>query len=155
MRLYFVRHGLAGDGNPSDPNDHLRPLTEDGIRKMEATAKRFLDFGITPAVIYTSPLTRALQTAEIVAKALKCPLEQVDLLKPGFNEIGLQSLISRHQIDADVMLVGHGPDMGLVIGKAINGGDITMKKGGLARVDVLRRTPLQGTLVWLLPPKVQ
>jgi hypothetical protein len=40
------------------------------------------------------------------------------------------------------------------VSKLISGGEIVMKKGGLARVDLFSRAPLRGALVWLFAPKV-
>jgi phosphohistidine phosphatase len=53
-----------------------------------------------------------------------------------------------------MMLVGHEPDFSLTISALTGGGRILLKKGGLARVDLTSSEPLQGELVWLLPPKV-
>jgi phosphohistidine phosphatase len=52
------------------------------------------------------------------------------------------------------MLVGHEPDFSLIISALTGGGKVILKKGGLARVDITATAPLQGDLVWLLPPKI-
>ena len=64
--LYLVRHEEADDGSP----DEYRALTGRGRRRMHATARllaREID-GVD--LVYTSPLVRAVQTAEIVVSEL-------------------------------------------------------------------------------------
>src|SRR2546422_9320334 len=72
MELYFLRHGKAVEPGSSGGggDDFSRPLTERGIDEMEAEAQAFELLGLKPDVILTSPLLRAKQTAEIVAKRL-------------------------------------------------------------------------------------
>ena len=52
------------------------------------------------------------------------------------------------------LVVGHEPDFSGTISALIGGGSVVMKKGGLARIDVVSRHPLRGSLVWLIAPKV-
>lgn len=152
MRLYFLRHGVAEDHSP-EKEDAARRLTAEGIKKLERAVRCFAEYEVSPVVIYTSPLERALQTAQIMNAHLPSRMEITPLLAPGFNEKSLQQLLGHH-MDEDVMLVGHEPDFSQTISKVIGGGNVTMKKGGLARVDVLTKVPLQGTLLWLLAPQV-
>ncbi len=50
------------------------------------------------------------------------------------------------------MVVGHEPDFSAAVAELIGGGDIVLKKGGLARVDVTVPVTGGGELVWLLTP---
>ena len=152
MRIYFLRHGIAEERGTGKP-DSERQLTAEGIQKLKAGAKYFEALGVEPAVVYTSPLIRAHQTAEIVAKHLACPMEIKRELSPGFDNMDLGNLLRDHRDEA-IMVVGHEPDFSYTINRIISGGDIKMKKGGLARVDLITRAPLRGILVWLLPPRV-
>src|SRR5512138_3566793 len=70
MRLYVLRHGLAGDRTKWQGDDAERPLTAQGKKKMASEAKRFRELGISPDTILTSPLVRAYQSAEIVGDEL-------------------------------------------------------------------------------------
>jgi phosphohistidine phosphatase len=148
MRLYFLRHGLAADREdwPAE-EDFARPLTARGQDQLKRTAETLAALDLRLDVILTSPLTRALQTAEIVAKRLDMldRLVPDQRLSPGF-EVG--------QLSANLMLVGHEPDFSQTISALIGGGTIVCKKGGLARVDVPSGTQLAGELVWLIPPSV-
>ena len=114
-------------------------------------AKFLRKLKVRSAQILSSPLPRARQTAQIAAEHLELELrEEVDL-GPGFNLSKLRKIISR-QSGADLMLVGHEPDFSAVI-RALTGGEVKLKKGGLARID-LPEGAERGRLVWLLPPKV-
>jgi phosphohistidine phosphatase len=64
MKLYFVRHGLAGQSGDY-LNDGERPLTEEGRAKTAKIAQRLGQLGVKFDLILTSPLVRAVQTAEI------------------------------------------------------------------------------------------
>lgn len=105
--------------------------------------------------ILTSPLTRAAQTAEIVAEGLDMMdlLEDDPRLEHGFNAHSLAEIVADHDEAEGLMLVGHEPSFSLTIESVIGGGSIVCKKGSLARVDLSDAGPLAGELVWLIPPK--
>ena len=155
MRLYFLRHGLADREEWSGP-DFERPLTKRGKVFMERSADTLADLDLDLDLILTSPLARALQTAEIVANRLDMvdQLVQVEQLAPGFGLDELAHLLHTHSDAEAIMLVGHEPDFGEVIGALIGGGQVICKKGMLARVDVPSADWLEGELVWLIPPKL-
>jgi phosphohistidine phosphatase len=155
MRLFFLRHGLA-DRSEWDGEDYLRPLTAKGVNRMkkEAVSIRKLKLGLK--AIYTSPLTRASQTAEIVARELQmlAALQIDDRLSPGFGRTTLQRILRDFSSGDRIMLVGHEPDFSLTIESIIGGGNIVCKKASLARVDLFHPGTLDGELVWLIPPKM-
>ena len=73
MNLLVVRHGLAEDREAfkrTGRSDDLRPLTDRGRRRMRRNA-RGLAKVIRPDLLVTSPLTRAVQTAEILSAAFE------------------------------------------------------------------------------------
>jgi broad specificity phosphatase PhoE len=75
MRLILVRHGRPDEGGAETPNDP--PLSEDGRRQARAAARLLGSEGITR--IIASPLRRARETAEPLAKGLGLPIEIIDL----------------------------------------------------------------------------
>jgi phosphohistidine phosphatase len=156
MILYFLRHGLAGVRQDGQGDDAKRPLTKKGVKNMRTQARTLARLDLQLDVIITSPLTRALQTAEIVAGGRKvvAPLEQDERLAPGFSRDALGQVLAEHSQAKHIMLVGHEPEFSLTISALIGGGKVILKKGSLARVDITATDPLQGDLVWLLPPKV-
>ncbi|MDB5040604.1 MAG: phosphohistidine phosphatase, SixA [Candidatus Eremiobacteraeota bacterium] len=155
MKLYFLRHGEAGDPAQWEGNDAERPLTDDGRRRMalEARTMRRLELGVDRVI--TSPLLRARQTAEIVAVELKRKDRVVtdSRLGPDFGPERLAEILRDNQDVHDLMLVGHEPSMSATIGRLIGGGRVELKKGGLARTDVPNPAQLSGELEWLLPPR--
>lgn len=154
MKLYFLRHGLAGDPTQWQGDDRLRPLTQEGKDKMKQEAENIAMLDLELDRILTSPLVRALQTAEIVAERLVLPVIQDERLSPGCKPEALESILKDHPEAKNIMLVGHEPDFSGMLTAIIGGGRLVCKKGGLARVDIASNEPLQGELVWLIPPKL-
>ena len=149
MQLYFLRHGEADWPGWTKPDDE-RPLTDFGKKEVRQVAK-FLDrLNVKPDLIVSSPLPRALQTAEVAAEQLKTKLRQDEALEPGFGISELSTLLKRHHSKA-LMLVGHEPDFSSII-SALTGGFIKMSKAGIALVDLDPETE-KGRLLWLFPPK--
>lgn len=154
MIIYFLRHGLAGDREQWEGDDSLRPLTSKGKKKMKQIAKKLPDLIPDLDAIISSPLTRALQTAEIAAEELGLDVVQDERLSPGFSSKELADILTGYSEAAAVMVVGHEPDFSDTISAISGGSGIIMKKGGLARVDIENPTALEGSLVWLVPPKI-
>src|SRR5947209_19433635 len=107
MKLCFLRHGEADWPNWDKPDDD-RPLTERGRKEMKRVAKFLERLKFSPDAILTSPLPRASQTAEIVARRLGIKLKTESALAHGFNLERLRRLITRLQRGC-VMVVGHEP----------------------------------------------
>lgn len=150
MKLYFVRHGEAVDLAPSD---HSRELTERGIERVEKSAKVLKRLGIAPTVIYSSPRIRAKQTAEIIAETLGLDVKFEEDVNFGFDVTHVKTLLQGINTKDEVMFVGHNPDMSQVVHK-LTGASVSMKKGGLARIDIINAKARRGELVWLIAPKV-
>jgi len=153
MELYFLRHGIAADVGPDGTGDAGRPLTSEGTTKMKTAARGMRRLGIQPDLLLTSPLVRAHQTAEIVARALDLELVLADALAPGCTVDRLRELLGQHRDAERVMVVGHEPDFSEMISSLTGGSRISLKKGGLGRVDLEMLSDGDGTLVWLLPPR--
>ena len=155
MKLYFLRHGLAGDRETWTGDDFDRPLTDEGKERMAREAVTIAKLYLNLDVILTSPLVRAYQTAEIVAQHLNLTdrLVKDDRLSPGFGSSQLAKILKAYPEARALMLVGHEPDFSQIIGEMIGGGRITCKKGGLACVELSNKS-LQGHLVWLIPPSI-
>jgi len=150
MRLYFLRHGIAEDLAASD---FERELTKRGRRRVLASAKVMTRLGIAPRQIFSSPRLRARQTAEIAADALGMAVTISEAVNFGFDLSDLRRLTQDFSADDELMFVGHNPDMSLLVSE-IAGVDASLKKGGLARIDVIGRRVDEGELVWLIAPKV-
>jgi phosphohistidine phosphatase len=154
MKLFFLRHGKAESRSEWRGDDAERPLTPAGEEAMrrEAEALRAMDLALD--LIVTSPLARARRTAEIVAGELGLGGRLVEdaRLASGFDVARLEQILAAHGPAESVMVVGHEPDFSQTVAELIGGGDVVMKKGGLARVDVAAPAAGDGELVWLLTP---
>ncbi|HEX8087437.1 MAG TPA: histidine phosphatase family protein, partial [Blastocatellia bacterium] len=86
MELYVIRHAIAQQlGRKNDFADEKRALTSEGRERMREAAKGLCKLGVEFDVILTSPLVRAVETAEIMAAALgltKKEVEQTGNLAP-------------------------------------------------------------------------
>ena len=146
--LIFLRHGLA-DWPHWKGSDDDRPLNEEGKKETHQVASFLADVGLKPRKILTSPLPRASQTADIAAEYVEAPILIAKGLAKGFTVRRLKDLIGK--VDGDsIMLVGHEPDFSCVIEK-LTGGDIKLRKSGVARLS-LDRKKMKGRLHWLLTP---
>ncbi len=156
MKLYFLRHGLAQDRQEWKGDDSERPLTDEGRDRMKRSAVTIASLGLKLDAILTSPLTRAYQTASIVAEALRAQnrLRADDRLGPGFGKASLAAILADHPGVESLMLVGHEPGFSLTISALIGGGRIVCKKGGLACVKLDDPSSTQGELLWLIPPRL-
>ena len=154
MKLFLLRHGLA-DRSAWSGCDDERPLTPYGKERMLAEAETIARLNLGLDAIITSNLTRAQQTAEIVAERLGMLDRMVvdERLSPGFGRADLLAVLKDHDDSDALMLVGHEPDFSLTIEGIIGGGQIVCKKGALARVDLTDAGELSGELIWLIPPK--
>jgi phosphohistidine phosphatase len=151
VKLYFLRHGDAEPG--VNTSDHNRELTPRGIERLQTAGRVMARLGLKPARLYSSPRVRARQTADIASEALHVNVEVREELNFGFNVGSLPALLDGCATDDEVMLVGHEPTFSNAVG-ALTNADIDMKKGGLARVDLLDPANTSGVLIWLIAPKV-
>ncbi len=149
MKLYLLRHGLADWPGWTAPDDD-RPLTEEGIREMRTVAAGLKRLNVKPGIILSSPLPRALRTAEIAAEALGAPVEQRQALAPGFSPARLGSLLAGHD-SGDVMLAGHEPDFSGII-HAVTGARVKFPKAATAAIEIGNRLE-NSRLLWLFPAK--
>jgi phosphohistidine phosphatase len=156
MILYFLRHGLAGDRAAWSKDDRLRPLTQKGIDQLKASMPVISTLVPDLDLIITSPLVRARQTAEIAVRHLgmEKSLVEDERLAPGFGIDEASLIVDENPAAEGLMFVGHEPDFSLTISALIGGGRLICKKGGIARIDLASLSPLQGELIWLIPPKV-
>jgi phosphohistidine phosphatase len=160
MQLYIVRHGIAVDReDPKCPPDPDRYLTEEGIKKTKAVARGVAELGIGPDVLFSSPYVRAWQTAEIFADALEYPkgkIKKTDHLLPGAEPAALFRELAKEKDAAVVFVFGHAPNVDDVLATALGVKHhvTSMKKAGVALVELKRVSPPGGELVWLGTPKL-
>ncbi len=154
MIIGLLRHAIAEDpGEANDFSDDRRALTDDGRRKMQRAAEGIRALNLGFELILTSPLTRCVQTAQIVAHELDCPAQAVERLRPGLDAERLIDVLLDAPDANRVLICGHQPDMSEVAYDLLRGGNLAFKKGALAVVEL--SAPLRagaGTLLAHYPP---
>lgn len=162
MHLYFLRHGRAAEPRDWPGDEAERPLTEQGRAELHEVAKGLRRLGLGLDAIVTSPLARARETAQIVAAELGLAASESSLLAPGCDLTELSQLARTHEMDHDLMIVGHEPDFSGMIGRLIRVSGharVEMRKAACCRVDLPAPLPSAeelagtGTLIWLLHAK--
>jgi phosphohistidine phosphatase len=161
VNIYFLRHGIAVErGAPGFEDDSARPLTREGKKQLRKTSRALRKMKLEFDLILSSPLLRAKQTAEIVAKNLKLKkrLKFSGELKPDGSMKNLfRRLNELKPAPKNLLLVGHEPYLSRLISILVSGGEntaIDFKKGGLCKLDVEKlRFGLCAKLAWLLMPK--
>jgi len=157
MELLLIRHAAAvPSGTPGIPDDE-RPLTPKGKARFRRAAKGLARIASRPDVLLTSPLPRACQTADLVARAFKRIEPVVEPALAGGSVPGILSALGGHPTDAMVAIVGHEPTLSALLAHvlgATDGDRFAFKKGGAALVDLPDGPSGPGRLVWFLKPSV-
>lgn len=149
MLLYFLRHAEAED-TPPGRTDADRRLTEKGMRRSREAGVALHALGVEVDLILTSPLVRAVQTAELASEALGAPVEQASTIAGRLTLASLQDLLEEHGSPGQVMLVGHEPDFSAMVGELIGGAEVEMKKGAVACLDCRAVVRGGAMLLWLV-----
>jgi phosphohistidine phosphatase len=160
MQLYIVRHGIAIDReDPKCPPEAERYLTEEGIERTKQVAKGIAALGAHADLMISSPYVRATQTAAIFAGALDYPehkIRHTENLLPGSEPAALLRELAREKNASSVFCFGHAPHVDALLAAAAGAQRhiTSMKKAGVAFVELKRVSPPNGQLVWLVTPKL-
>jgi phosphohistidine phosphatase len=155
MKLYFLRHGKAEDRS-EDLTDFSRRLTPEGAEEMERVARGLAKLVGGVDAILSSPLPRALKTAEIAGAGLGIDADKIviteELASGAFELESLKRLLHGRADDERLLLVGHEPDFSSMV-RYLTGARIEMKKAGVAFVETQHVVSGAGLLRWLLTPR--
>ena len=154
MILYFVRHGKAGHHTTAADDDE-RQLTEAGIAALRAAGPLLRRINLRPDLVLSSPLPRALQTAQLVIEGLGGGGEPVvdDRLRPGAGWGDLARSMAAHPNARRVMFVGHEPDLSSAMTLLTGAASMRMRKGAIGCVEFPGvPEPGAGEIAWLLDP---
>ena|SRR5579862_2762513 len=158
MELYLLRHGLAED-RAATGRDADRALTDEGKRKLHKVLRRAHQAGVKPALILSSPLKRALETAAIAADELeyKSEIVRANGLTPNSTPADLWAEVRAHRDEPSILLVGHEPLFSHTVAAMVGSSRamIEFKKGALVRIDfaAVGAEP-RGVLLWILTAKI-
>jgi phosphohistidine phosphatase len=157
VRLLIVRHGPAGnreEWEAEGKDDRLRPLTPKGKKELRQSAGGLARLVPALDLLASSPWTRAMQTAEIVAREYDCEIVTVEALTADHKPEDIMPWLEEQRRHETVAVVGHEPHLSLLIGYLLTGRSaslVDLKKGGAALLDLADRpAPGRGILEWLL-----
>ena len=160
MKLLVIRHAAAESREASAASgrdDAERPLTELGRQRMRQAAKALQ--GMLPKldVLATSPLLRAVETAEGLAQVYADPAPvKLQELVPGHSPSELAQWLRTHDADATVAVIGHEPDLSEAITWFVSGLStpfLSLGKGGACLIEFPGL--IEGgraVLIWALRP---
>lgn len=158
MECILFRHGIAVERGDWDAEEALRPLTPEGRKKTRKALAGLRRLGVRPTHLFSSPLARALQTAQLAQEVFGMREEiQVrdELLSDAPPEV-LSAVLATLPGDACAIFVGHEPHLSaaagvMVFGKANAG--LSLKKAGACSLhfDGKPRSG-RGTLNWWMTP---
>ena len=156
MNIYILRHGEAEPASAS-LRDAQRPLTPRGKHTLETVLKAARRMKVTPDAIFTSPLVRARQTAEIAGSILKCKhVVQTKHLNPAARpDLMWKELCSLKNVN-HVVLAGHEPHLSQLIGFLLVAPMmVDLKKSAMVRIETKpNHGPPRGVLKWMLTPRL-
>jgi phosphohistidine phosphatase len=135
VQVFLVRHAEAVD-ETLELRDPHRHLTDHGRTQARALGDRLRWHDCEPTHLFTSPLVRSVQTAELLAVGLQCThaVTALPALAPG--EDARAVIAALHALgDACVVLVGHEPALSAVGGLLVGADDfVALGKAEAARI---------------------
>jgi phosphohistidine phosphatase len=159
MNLFVLRHASAGTRRPNPTLDLKRPLDKEGKEQCLRLAHVLGKLKISFDLIISSPLKRALQTAQFIATetGYEAPILLSTGLAPEAKFPDFQLTLQQASRSENVLVVGHNPNITtflaalLVPTGATAVPSIRLRKGSIARVTFTRGP---ATLQGLLDPRV-
>jgi len=130
VQLVIVRHADAASGEP----DELRPLSPEGRETARALGQRLAEEGVRPDAVLTSPLLRARETAQELARPAGVEPEPDERLAPGASAEDVRAAAQgRGQI---VIVVGHQPDCSRIAAALTGGEEPAFSPGAMLSIDL-------------------
>lgn len=154
MQLLLVRHAEAvdlGGAVTADADRHLTPRGQATARQLADTLRGRLSL----EAVVSSPFVRATQTAVPLLALVPAGAELVlcDHLVPmAQNAKGVSAAVAALGVRS-AAVVGHLPDIAVLAGWLIGGGEVAFDRGSAALLDVDGRLGAgSGSVRWLLTP---
>ncbi|MBP2027869.1 phosphohistidine phosphatase [Acetoanaerobium pronyense] len=153
MKIILFRHGIAQERGLKE-NDDLRELTSKGSDKVEIAGKGLKklikeDKNIS---ILTSPLLRAVQTAEILQNSIeKANISVVESISKN-DFLSFENHALSQSNDVALIVVGHSPYLNEWC-LNMTGVNLELKKGGAVCIEIAEKDKLQGKILWFIQPK--
>jgi phosphohistidine phosphatase len=155
-----VRHAAAEDKDEfarTGRSDDLRPLTADGKRDMREATRGLRTVVPKIDVLATSPLVRAIETAEILGAAYEREHFVVDALRPESPYEELARWARQHAKKDLIVLVGHEPHLSGLVSWLLAGTSssfLDLKKGAACLLEIEdAAAAASATLLWSVTPR--
>ena len=132
---------MAAERGDDWPDDTKRPLTTTGVSRFREVVDGLVWFGVGLDEIYSSPLVRARQTADLLSAGLdgRPSVRILDELAPGHEPARVLAELAKRVKRRRVAVVGHEPDLGELAAALIGAPRaLPFRKGGVCRIDVDR-----------------
>jgi phosphohistidine phosphatase len=160
MDLLLVRHAIAEEREVfarTRKPDELRPLTGRGMKRMQKAAAGLRSLIPTIDVVATSPLVRAVQTAEILSDAYGgLDIVEVAEMEPAASPESLLDWLQSQSREHTIAVVGHEPSISEHVSWLTARSDepfLEFKKGGACLLTFYDEIYSGGaTLRWLVTP---
>ena len=153
MNLYLLRHA---DASTVAETDDARCLSEKGLVQAKKVAHLCEVQRMQLALVLTSPVRRAHETALIVSAHLRTKIQVVPWLACGAEpEVVVKELKSFAE-QSDVMLVGHEPDFSILAAYLLGlpeTASMRVRKASLTRIETDALQPGTGRLQFSIPCK--
>lgn len=159
MRLLLIRHAIAEEREDfarTGKDDRLRPLTDEGRKKMRQAARGLR--GQVPEIdlLATSPLTRAAQTGAIVDSVYGgLKVVEIEELAPDTTPAAFL-LWLRQRKEGTIAAIGHEPSLGQILSWLLTGTErhlLSFRKGGACLLELPGEVAAgTATLLWALTP---
>jgi phosphohistidine phosphatase len=126
MDIWLLRHAIAEETS-STGRYADRALTADGLRRAERVARGLVALEPSIELVLTSPYRRARQTAEPAARALGLArrFRETRALEPGRDPREILDEVHAEEA-AGVLLVGHEPHLGALLGILVAEGRVAL-----------------------------
>jgi phosphohistidine phosphatase len=157
MIVYFLRHASAGQHKVIPKQDEKRAIDKIGERQSRDVGRALAALDIEVDAVISSPLIRAMQTAELAAKEFGHQSKIVinDAMRPEASYDQFHDLLAQYSKSKAIMVVGHNPSITEFFIHLLTGDEkcncIDFKKGAVAKVDVQEGKTV---LNWLFTPKM-
>ncbi len=155
MNVYLFRHADAVELDQTIVEDSFRYLTGEGREKTIEVAKKLKKLDAEFDIIFTSPLVRAVQTAEITAIHLKYEGEIITAIEliGGHSFSNFQQFLKRNSRYGSIACFGHAPDVNTfalrLLKKDISELKVNFKKSSVCKIEYDADTE-HGTFEWFL-----
>jgi phosphohistidine phosphatase len=158
MNLYILRHASAGIRRVNPILDKKRPLDKEGKRHCLHLAHVLNAMKLQFDLVVSSPLKRSMQTASLVGTetGYEAKILTSAALEPDATFAQFQKLLTECAKYENVLIVGHDPNLTTFLGSllvpasATTGASLRLRKGSLARVNLVRGP---ATMQWMLDPR--